>query len=280
MTRKISPMVLLTALSVLALGMECAQAAPQILGLVASNGIPTPLRCEGGLCSGFVSSFCLQFERPSPVPDSEYLLAQGGGITLVGQRADGSALRLSAGSLVTIRSRAGYSSVTISLPETELDRIGVVTAEIEIAPLTSVLPVAIAGDSDPQTPREIDLATGPQRRLAQSTFEIPGQRSDAARVIALVVNNLPTDEPTTPIGREAIWRKAVMLAASTPLDPQGFVDASRIYQNCGTAVDARTASSLSACMQQAQQDLMGALEFELQGQSAVGHMPDEGASGT
>jgi len=162
-------MLLLTALSIsmLVLAVPCAQAAPQALGLEASNGIPTPLRCEAGLCSGVVSSFCLQFGRPSPGPGSDYSLAEGGGITLVGQRANGSAIRLSADSLVTIRSRSGFSSVTISVPDSQLRTMGVVKAAIEIAPLTSVLPVAIAGDSDPQTLAEIAYATGPQRRLAQ-----------------------------------------------------------------------------------------------------------------
>ena len=280
MTHKIRPMLLLTALSMLVLAMQCAQAAPQALGLEASNGIPTPLRCDGGLCSGFVSSFCLQFGRPSPEPGSEYRLADGGGITLVGQRANGSAIRLSADSLVTIRSRAGFSSVTISVPGSQLRTMGIVKAAIEIAPLTSALPIAIAGDSDPQTPGEIDDATGPQRRLARLTFETPGERSDAARVIALVINSLPTDEPTSPVGRDAVWRKAVTLAAGAPLDPQSLVVASRIYRNCGTAVDTRTTSTLGACMEQAQQDLIGALEFELEGQSAAGHPREETASGS
>jgi hypothetical protein len=280
MTHKIRPTLLLTALSMLVLTMQCAQAAPQALGLEASNGVPTPLRCDGGVCSGVVSSFCLQFERPSPGPGSEYRLAEGGGITLVGQRANGSAIRLSADSLVMIRSRAGFSSVTISVPDSQLQTMGVVTAAIEIAPLTSVLPIAIAGDSDPETPGEIAYATGPQRRFARSTFETPGEKSDAAKVIALVINSLPADEPANPVGREAVWRKAVGLAAGAPLDPQGLVAASRIYQDCGTAVDTRTTSTLGACMEQARQDLIGALEFELEGQSAVGHVRDENASGS
>ena len=280
MTHKNRPMALLSVLSMLVFAPQRAEAAPQALGLTASDGVPTPLRCAAGLCSGFVNSFCLQFGRPSPKPDAEYRLAPGGGVILVGQRVDGSTIRLAAGSLVGIRSRNGFSSVTISLPQSQLEAIGVVMAAIEIAPLTSVLPVATAGDSDPQTPEEIDYATGIQRRLAQSTFETPGQKSGAAKVIALVINSLPTDEPTSQMGREAVWKKAVMSAASAPLDPQGFVAASRIYQNCGTAVDFRTASSLSTCMEQAEQDLMGALEFELEGQSAVGDMPDEGPGGS
>jgi hypothetical protein len=280
MSRNVRSMVLLTALSMLVFAAQRAEAAPQILGLVASNGVPTPLRCEDGRCSGLVSSFCLQFERPSPEADSEYSLAPGGGITLVGRRADGSTMRLAAGGLIGIRSRAGFSSVTISLPESELKTIGAVTAAIEIAPLTSLLPVPIAGDSDPQTPGQISFATGTQRRLAQSTFEAPGPKSDAARVISLVINSLPTDEPASRTGRDAAWKKALMLASGASLDPQGIVAASGIYESCGTAVDSGAASTLGTCMEKAQQDLMGALEFELEGESVVGHKLDEAAGGS
>ena len=280
MTRKVCGMVPLIALSLLVLAAQRAEAAPQILGLVASNGVPTPLRCENSVCSGFISSFCLQFGRPSPRPDSEYHLAPGGGITVIGRRADGSAMRLAAGSLVTILSHSGFSSVTISLPEGRLKAIGAVTAAIEIAPLTSIVPVAMAGDSNPQTPAEIDYATNTQRRLAQSAFETSSQTSDAAKLTTLVINSLPADEPTSQVGREAVWKNAVMQVASAPLDPQGFAIASRLYQRCGAAVNSRMASALGVCMEQAQQDLVGAMEFELQGRSAAGPTLDEGAGGS
>jgi hypothetical protein len=262
------------------LAMPGAEAAPQALGLVASNGILTPLRCDAGLCSGVVSSFCLQYARPSPNAGDEYRLAEGGAIAIVGKRADGSTIRLSADDFVTIRSRAGFSSVTVSVPESQLRTMGVAKAALEIAPLASVLPVAVAGDSDPETPADIGSATGPERRLARMTFETQSPKGDAARVIALVVNSLLADEPTSPAGREAVWKAAMTLAAGAPLDPQGLVIASRIYRDCGGAVDAGFATTLDDCMEQAQQNLIGGLEFELEGQSAVAHGRGESASGS
>jgi len=44
----------------LSLAASRADAAPQILGLVASNGAPVPMRCEGTGCTVLLSSFCLQ----------------------------------------------------------------------------------------------------------------------------------------------------------------------------------------------------------------------------
>jgi len=71
-----------------------AEAAPQLLGLVASNGMPTPLQCQSGVCGGFFSSFCLQQYRPAPLIHTEYHLAPPGGLTLVVTRADSTRLRI------------------------------------------------------------------------------------------------------------------------------------------------------------------------------------------
>lgn len=256
-----------------------AQAAPQILGLVASNGVPTPLRCEDGLCSGFVSSFCLQPGRPSPKIDSEYRLAPGGGLTLIARRADGSSIRMPGENLVAVRSRIGFSSVTLSLPEERLKALGAVSAAIEIAPLTSVLPVAVAGDGDPQSSEDIAYATGTRRRIAQRSFETPGEASDAARLAALVINSLPADEPRAQASRQAIWEKALMLAAGAPLDPMGIAEAAGMYRECGAAADAHAAVTLKACMEMHQAGLIGALELD-QAAGAPVRSVDDGAGGS
>src|SRR5262245_21767484 len=65
----------------------------------------------------------------------------------------------------------GFTSVTISLPVARLKALGAVSSAIEVAPLTSILPVPSAGDPDPQSPEEIAQAIGPMRRLAAEIFE-------------------------------------------------------------------------------------------------------------
>ena len=94
MTRNLRLPMLLAVLALTALPAAHAEAATQILGLVASNGVPTPLRCEDGVCRGFFNSFCLQQERPAPALDSKYQLVPGAGLTVVARRADGSVIRL------------------------------------------------------------------------------------------------------------------------------------------------------------------------------------------
>ena len=80
------------------------QAAPQILGIVASNGLPTPLHCADGYCSAYLASFCLQEARYAPNSGSEYRLAPGGSMTILASTPGGAVLRLPGEGLVAVRS--------------------------------------------------------------------------------------------------------------------------------------------------------------------------------
>src|ERR1700687_1833813 len=131
------------------LSAEPASAASQVLGLVASNGLATPLHCQDGTCTGHFSAFCLQEQRPAPSADSAYRLAPGGNLTLIATMADGHTLRLPANDLLTIRTRIGFTSVRMSLPEAKLKSLGAVSVAVEVAPMTSILPRRVAGDPDP-----------------------------------------------------------------------------------------------------------------------------------
>jgi len=51
------------AIALFASTMARAEAAPQFLGLVASDGLPTPMRCRDGACTALLASFCLQQAR-------------------------------------------------------------------------------------------------------------------------------------------------------------------------------------------------------------------------
>ena len=253
--RKFPVAISLAALALFALFAARAEAATQILGIVASNGVPTPLHCQDGSCHGFFSSFCLQEDRPAPHVYTAYQLAPGGGLTLVATRADGSRIRVPAETMASLRSEIGFSSVTISIPEATLKALGAVDASIEVAPMTTALPVPVAGDPDPQTPEEIALATGKMRQLAEKSFETPGDMRDVARLAALVVNSLPADDPRSAPARQAAWDKAMGLAGHG-IDPAAAAIASQMFVDCGRAVDLRAEFDLSLCMQMHQTDIM------------------------
>ena len=254
---RLTSAAILATLFLAALAPRPALAASQVLGLVASNGLPTPLRCVDGTCSGYFSAFCLQEQRPAPSANSEYLLAPGSKLTLIATYADGHSARLPAGDLVTIRTRIGFTSVRISLAQEKLKVPGAVSVALEVAPMTSLLPRPVAGDPDPLSAQEIALATGPMRRAAQLPFEKPGEAADAVRLSSLIVNLLPEDEPQTTAGRDALWNRAVALArTSGNPSPAGIEDAHRIYSSCELSIASLTRFNLRTCMEIHHADLM------------------------
>ena len=241
-----------------AIAAPSAQAASQVLGLVASNGLPTPLQCEDGVCSGHFSSFCLQQARPAPSADSEYTLAPGGSLTLIATLADGRQTRLPGNGLLSLHNMIGFTSIRISLPEAKLKALGAVSVAVEVAPMTSVIPVAVAGDPNPQTREEIAYATGAMRRLASDTFETRNAPADAARLSSLLINALPADEPQTAQGRDAVWSQLMTAPAAQALSPAGIAQARSIYNACEIAVVSKSSFTLKGCLEMRHADLMAA----------------------
>src|SRR5262249_23616756 len=145
----------LTTLAAAALPAAGAAAATQVLGLVASNGAATPLRCADGQCSAQFSTFCLQQNRPAPSRGDNYAVVAGGSLTLVARTAAGQTLRVPANDLIQIQSRVGFTSVEIDLPEAKLAELGATGVALEVGPAVSLVPVATPDDPNPQTDDEL-----------------------------------------------------------------------------------------------------------------------------
>jgi hypothetical protein len=245
--------VILAGLAIAAPG---ARAASQVLGLVASNGLPTPLICQDGVCAGHFSSFCLQEARPAPPASSEYALAAGGKLTLIATLASGHQIRLPGNDLLELHSLIGFTSIRISLPEAKLKALGAIAVAVEVAPMTSVLPVAGANDPNPQTAEEIAYATGPMRHLAEATFEAHNADADAARLASLLINALPAEEPQTAQGRDAVWTSLVAVPATRSLSKEGIAEARGIYSACEISVASKSSYTLKGCLEMRHADLM------------------------
>jgi len=181
---------------------SAAHAAPQILGLVATSA-PLPLHCVGGVCAVEVSGACLQEHRPAPVPGTAYRPAKGAALTLVAEDRRGKTRTMGVAELVEIRSLRAFNSLVVSLPERVVQKLAddVVLASLSVGPMTSLLPVAVAGDTDPLTDQEISQYTGPLRALAENAFGHGKANLTATRILNQMVNRLPAD---TSVGAESI----------------------------------------------------------------------------
>ncbi len=254
----------------LLLGGGRAEAAPQILGIVASNGLPTPLRCEAGYCSAYLASFCLQEGRYAPNSGSDYRLA-GGEITILARLPGGTSLRLPAEGIASIRTRSGFTTVRVSLPQSELMQLGAVSAAVEVGAGTSVLPATSAGDPTPQTAEEIAAATGPLRRIAAGIFDRPGESADTARLVELVINRLPgARDEAAPLVAD-LWSQVAAEARRNGVSDRSIAAAGGVIAACQPGgADAGSLWQSGVCLEMRQAELMTSLTRRYWDQAAGG----------
>ncbi len=185
-----------------------AQGAPQILGLIASNE-PVPMTCANGICTAELSSVCLQQHRPTPSTGTVYRPAKGTQITLTVTGSNGVVRRLPVAAALGFISLRQFSAVRVSLPEAAVRRLGNGMATLSISPMASVVPVAIAGDPEPQSAGEIARYTGPLRTLAERAFERDSARVNATRILNRMVNRLPENSNFGIEKVGSLWQRTV-----------------------------------------------------------------------
>lgn len=232
-----------------------AQAASQILGIVASNGTPTPLVCDEVSCGALFSAFCLQEARPAPFAGQDYSVAPGGSMTLIASTASGEAIRLPAQDYVRITSRIGFTSVHVEVPLATMAELGATDLRIEVGPSVSLLPVATAGDVDPQTADEIEYATTVMRDVAAKRFDTHNAASDAARIASVFINTLPARGQESARTRGTLWAAMASDPVLTKATPEGLAMAQDMYRSCQISVEARSTYSMRYCLELRHADL-------------------------
>lgn len=215
-----------------------AAAAPQILGLVATDE-PIPLQCSDGECSAVLSAFCLQEQRLPPDLDTAYAPAPGTAVTLIVSMRDGTSQRLDAAAVARFETRRGFTAMRVGVPRTALPEDAVAVA-VEVASRAAALPVAIAGDPDPLGADEIALATGPWRIAAETVFESDSDAARTARLTTRLVNALPARGGIAADAREAVWQRVAATDAPA-LARHGF-------EACGRTVDQSRGYALRQCL--------------------------------
>ena len=261
---KIGSLLLFAFVALVGLGPSRAEAAPQILGLMASAGMPTPLHCRDGLCAGYFASFCLQEAREAPADGQDYRVAPGGNLMLDAALADGRHLQLHAEGLAIIRVKEGYLSVQIGLPAVKLEALGIpmkgASLALEVGPETSILPVEQVGDADPQSPEEVAEATGPLRHLAARILDRSDEDTDAARWVGLLINALPPENSAEPVALGALFRQVVESASAPRQANDGLDEAAQIVQTCQSLP--ATSLATGFCLADQQHGLVSILNSE------------------
>ncbi len=235
--------------ALVALGSGAAQAAPQALALVATEG-KVGLTCEGGECSAELTSFCLDAGRFAPSRGTEYRVAGGGLIRLLGTTGDGRALVLDARTHLRFESARRHLAVRVSVDRAALAALRITRAEIEIAENVALLPVSRPGDPDPITESEAALLTGPLRHLGSLVVDDNTERMHAARVTSRIINLLPPRGGTGAPASEALWRGATAATGASVLTPAARNRARGAFELCRFVGTVGGPSSLRRCLQE------------------------------
>jgi len=248
---------LAAAAATLALGSLSAAAAPQVLGIVASNGA-VPLSCNEQGCRADLSTFCLQQPRANPEPGQRYELADSGALTLIGTTANGDTVRVPATDYLTFRSDRGFTSIEVALPAQVMAELGLVSIAVDVAPRASLVPVTSADDANPQTPEELDLALGTYRRQGSKFFDDAGEAGDAIRLTNLMINDLPKNRRQLSDTDGHLVDSAVQSPAARVAEPAGIDLARAYHDSCVDKVDVtHHVDSMRSCLQGTHDRLVG-----------------------
>lgn len=231
-----------------------AQAAPQVLALLATAGATT-LKCEDGRCAAEFSAYCLQRERPNPEYGIAYTAAEDDAMTLIVRAADGTTRELPAADHVSIVTERSYTAVRVSLPERLLQAWNATEIALEVGERVTLIPLPTAGDPEPQTEADIALAVGPQRSVGERLVDRSSPGSDVVRITNLLINALPERGRVAPEERGSLWARVIVPRAAA-LPEASLESAGEVYDRCQRKVSIGRYFSLLRCLQAAHDALM------------------------
>lgn len=233
-----------------------AASAPQVLGLVASNG-PVYLKCVEGTCAAEFSTFCLQADRKAPAPGTAYSLVGEGTVHVVARLGDNSETVLDAAKDLSFAVSRGHVAMRVALDPATVKRLNPIEVAVSIDRNVALRPATIAGDENPQSEQELSLAAGPLRQLATRHVDGNIDRMSAARLTSRMINLLPPSGPFSREARAQVWTRAV--SAAGPLTPKAERFARNGFDLCDFTIEAGSNSSMRRCLEAQHDSLLKSL---------------------
>ncbi len=237
-----------------------AQAAPQILALVASAE-PVPMVCRNGECAAEFSTFCLQEHRASPIEGTRYSLHGGAGVRILARTKDGRPAELPVDTALKITTSRSHTMVRIAIDVSSVHERGYKKLAALVGENISLVPVPYANDPKPQTEVDIALATGPLRRLGTKVVDRAGLRVTAAALANRMRGVLPPRGRASEDERDLLWRETFGAGADDLRSTEAGTLVRRAYDEC-RRMTASGMSSLRDCLGAAHDKFIGRLNNE------------------
>ncbi len=224
-----------------------ASAAPQALGLAATPE-PMPLHCEDGLCTAFLTAFCLQEKRPQPEDGIAYLPTENSEINLLVSTKDGRTLMLPGRDYVEFYAR-NHTAVIAKVEQRKLLELNAEYIAIQVGSLSSLIPEERPGDLYPQSAEELAFATGPYRAAAERYFD-KGSHAERTAITAMLINNLPKSGDVEVARGESAWTEILDKQGIKGFSESGKGLARTTFENCKEITGSTMRSlSLRSCLE-------------------------------
>ena len=136
-----------------------ANAAPQLLGVVATSQ-PLKLECGAETCAVELSTFCLQSERDTP--DRHYVYTPHDlsvfKLVAINDAGETSEVPLTA---AKVRAERGYTAARIEFSVRDLKAKGLNAKSLHVAEGGVLVPMPVVGDPNPILEGEVDTSSPP-----------------------------------------------------------------------------------------------------------------------
>jgi len=222
-------------------------AAPQILGVVASNQL-IPMNCSDGTCVAELTTICLQRNRDDPESGTVYEFDRTGSATLVVTAANGIVRKVPAGDHIRITSRRLYTAAQVTLTKDALQKLGGVKAALFIDKAVSLVPVAVAGDPDPISAQERQYVTESMRTVADRWVGSHQDKAVAAVIVNRLINRTPRQGRMDKQARLSIWDRT-LTKGDDGFSKAGREKASEMLDACQFRVKVGRYFSLRSCLE-------------------------------
>lgn len=223
------------------------QAAPQALALVAASE-PIQLACKGADCAAQFSVFCLQPERLSPRPGTNYEMAPESRITVSAITGDGREIGLAARDSLRFQTLRGHMAMRISLAPGLKRRLGLEAVFLTLDQHVTLAPEAEPGDDNPIGAGELAMVEAALRPAGNQIVDQDVVAMVAARLTMRLVNTIPVFDGDT-VATTGKWRRIMAAARKSGLGPMASRYAENAYELCRYFSDRVVRGDMRGCMQ-------------------------------
>jgi hypothetical protein len=237
----------MTVYAIAAAAAAPAWSAPQALALVATDK-PVQLACGGAGCSAEFTAFCLQPERISPPPGTDYRLSGKSRITASATTRDGRKLALAPRTDLRFQAMRGHTAIQISLAPDVRRRLNVQSVSLSLAAHVVLAPQAVADDDNPISDDDLALVEDSLRPVGAMVVDDNQEGMAAARLANRLINLLPGYENDV-ASTAKHWRGLMLGARQDGLRPMAVRFAQNAYDLCRYYADRVVPGDMRRCMQ-------------------------------